>query len=343
MFEFLSRYLFKHVHKIPQLAWGVDAVENIMFDKSGMKGQFSPRTYGLYWQAENYSVNGFKQTDSNGFRWKGYDVSKEKSTTRILAYGGSTTFSNYFLPNPKDSWPYILESKINADKNLKKVEVINAGLNYGMTSEILCHFIFEGSTFKPDILILHGPGNDMLPISSGDSTLDYRLTRRLRSTNARKFEKNILKFSGTLRMLYVIWLRGNDSIQLEPQEFDEISVQNDRLLSIEPIAFKNNVSTLVDICLQRNIKLVLIDFILAPEESLKKLKPGISTGMMVITEKMNGFFAQLASSYENQIIHIASTEFSLDEKFFGDTCHLFKDGEISKAETIYNKFRHFLV
>lgn len=337
--EFLCRIIYKNAEKIPQLAWGFDAVEEIMGSKRRVRGQFSPRTYGLYWQADNYFSNGFKQTDINGFRWKGYDVPKTKSTIRILAYGGSTTFSNHFLPNPQDCWPHLLEQRLNSDSQVSNVEVINAGLNYGMTPEILCHFVFEGSTFSPDILILHGPGNDMLPVSCGDSSLDYRYTRKIFSTNSRKFEREILRFSGIARIIYTLWLRGSNLIQLEPESIDQVWVQNDRLQNLRPVAFENNVKTLVDLCFQRNIKVVLIDFILAPKEKLETLKPGLSDGIIEFTKKSNDFFAQLAENSENRILHIDSRKFAIDNKQFGDTCHLYKDGEISKADTIYKEIR----
>lgn len=339
--EILSRLIYRFARKIPQLAWGVDPVENIRTGKRNNIGQFSVRTYGLYWQTSNYYSNGFKQTDSNGFRWKGYDVTKEKKEFRIIAYGGSTTFSNYFLPDPNDCWPHILERKLNS-KSDKKYEVINAGLNYGMTPEILCHFIFEGSAFCPDLVILHGPGNDILPISVGDSTLDYRNTRQVFSSRGRKYEKLILNNCGIVRLIYAIWLRGSGLIQFEPEFSESVTVQSSRLTNQKPIAFENNVKTLVDICVQRGIRVVLIDFLLAPKESIESLKPGLAEGIIFATNEMNQIFRIIASSQPNFVHHIAESKFCIQKEDFGDTCHLYHRGEYSKAETIFNSIKELI-
>ena len=154
-----------------------------------------------------------------------------------------------------------------------------------------------------------------------------------------EFEREILRFSGIARIIYTLWLRGSNLIQLEPESIDQVWVQNDRLQNLRPVAFENNVKTLVDLCFQRNIKVVLIDFILAPKEKLETLKPGLSDGIIEFTKKSNDFFAQLAENSENRILHIDSRKFAIDKEQFGDTCHLYKDGEISKADTIYKEIR----
>jgi len=100
--ECLSRLVVKKIHKVSRLKLGIEmsefiASKSIYYKKKNtfinVNKLFEPRPYGLYWNSGNFHENGQKQTDSNGFRYKGYNISKEKRLFRVLVYGGSTTFS----------------------------------------------------------------------------------------------------------------------------------------------------------------------------------------------------------------------------------------------------------
>jgi len=93
--------------------------------------------------------------NSEGLRDKFYNYEKESGTFRIAAVGDSTTFG--FLLNASDSYPKILENKLNNDSNqekFKKYEVINFGiLGYGTTeeAELIKTKVME---YRPDMIIL---------------------------------------------------------------------------------------------------------------------------------------------------------------------------------------------
>ena len=296
------------------------------------------RPYCLYWNRGFIFDSGFQQTDKNGFRYKGYDVVFEKNQTRILAYGGSTTFSNHVLKDPRECWPHMLQSRF--DEIGVDVEIVNCGLNYGLTSDLVSHFILEGLHFNPDVVILHGPGNDMLPISSGDLTPDYRLTRRSVFPGPRVWESRLLKFSGLAQVIYAIALRKTAVVQFEPKEFDSINIQNDRMLETDLRSFKNNVRIFADVCIARNIKLVLVDFVQTSEELLELQKPGLSQGMIKLVSEMNRYFEELATESPLSILHVPLETEEMGKDNFVDTCHLNLEGEINKAESIFNYVRN---
>ena len=72
--------------------------------------------------------------------------------------------------------------------NDKFVEFVNAGLDFSTSAELLSHFIFDGSVFKPDIWIIENPGNDSVPLMVGDESLDYMKSRSSLSISQRKYE-----------------------------------------------------------------------------------------------------------------------------------------------------------
>ena len=251
--EASATFIYQFAHRFPQITGGVQFVEFLRGKGENFTGPIETRPYGLYWNRPNYFRKGFQQTDVNGFRYKGYNVALSKSKTRILCYGGSTTYSDHVLKNPEQCWPHLLENKFS--ENNVDVEIVNCGLNYGLTSELLSHLIFEGLHFKPDIVILHGPGNDTLPVAIGDTSFDYRNTRRSLNMAPRFFEPALLNISGVARIIYARALRENVLVNLEPETWPEAEIQNQRLINSDQVSFQSNIRSFVDLCLSRGIKI----------------------------------------------------------------------------------------
>jgi hypothetical protein len=334
--EFAGRKLYLKFLEIPELAGPVARIQCIMevLPTNGTKFQTIP--YGLYWNGQNFSHSGYKQTDTGGYRNKGYEIGP-KEKFRILVYGGSTTFSDFAIPDPSKCWPFQVESLFE-EQDSKSIEVINAGLNYALTAELLSHFIFVGQYLKPDIVLLHGPGNDMLPIAVGDETTDYRHTRKSLQWDSRPFEKILLLKSGLARVLYCYWLRKSRFLQLEPTLWDDVKLQNQRMMDTYPHAFRSNVETLVSLCRAKAIPVVLIDFLQNNKKEIERIKPGLSLGMEEITQKMNVIFGEIARTNDH-VSHIRFEHNDFPGELFVDTCHLNEEGETKKAQLIYHELR----
>lgn len=335
-----SRLIYRFAHRFPQITGGVQFVEFLRGKGENFTGPIETRPYSLYWNRPNYSRKGFQQTDANGFRYKGYDVVLTKSKARVLCYGGSTTYSDHVLKNPEDCWPHRLEGKFR--ENNVEVEVINCGLNYGLTSELLSHFIFEGLHFNPDMIILHGPGNDTLPIATGDSSFDYRKTRKSINLKPRFFEPALFRISGFSRLIYARALRETVLVELEPEIWPAAEVQNQRLMNSEQFAFQNNVNIFADICISRGIKLVLVDFVQNLPEELERMRPGLSVGMVEAVSRMNLFFASVAQSSPENVLHVPFPPNYFVASDFVDLCHLNLVGEVKKAEYIFAGVGEFI-
>lgn len=338
--ELSARAIYHFSRRIPQIAGGVQYVEFLRRGREEFTGPIESRPYSLFWNRPNYFRNDFQQTDSNGFRYKGYDVNLEKSRRRILAYGGSTTFSNHVFADPQKCWTFLLEKFF--EENGEEIEVVNCGLNYGLTSELSSHLFFEGTHFSPDFVILHGPGNDTLPISMGDTSHDYRRTRKSGALTPRLFEAGLLRVSAIARVFYCLMFREYIFARLEPEYWDSVEVQNNRLINSDLSAFKNNVRNFVGICLTRNIKVILIDFLQNSPENIEILKPGLSEGMVSIVDGMNNFFAILSSEYNGKVLHVRLSNNEFQGSHFTDICHLTEEGEERKARIIFSSIRDFV-
>ncbi len=120
------------------------------------------QAYLLYICAPNYvhPQNG-PQHNADGYRGNAVPLERRPGVLRVLCLGGSTTYG-WTVPYPNQTYPAVLEELLRADlpKNYTEVEVLNAGLPYGTSAEILTHYHFKYHYYRPDVVIINAGGND---------------------------------------------------------------------------------------------------------------------------------------------------------------------------------------
>ena len=103
---------------------------------------------------ELYSIN------SEGFRGPEFMKNKPDNTYRIIAVGDSTTFGTGVTY--ENTWPIILEKKLQNLSKSKNIEVINAGSGIVMSlkqSKLIKEKLVD---YKPDLIIAFGGQSDMI-------------------------------------------------------------------------------------------------------------------------------------------------------------------------------------
>jgi lysophospholipase L1-like esterase len=118
--------------------------------------------YLLYVCAPNYvSPENGPQHNRDGYRGDLIPMERTPGTLRILCMGGSTTYGAT-VAKPEQSYPAQLEEIIreNLPEGYTDVEVINGGLPWGTSAEILTHYHFKYHYYKPDLVIINEGGND---------------------------------------------------------------------------------------------------------------------------------------------------------------------------------------
>ncbi len=103
---------------------------------------------------ELYSIN------SEGFRGPEFMKNKPDNTYRIIAVGDSTTFGAGVTY--ENTWPIILEKKLQNLSKSKNIEVINAGSGIAMSlkqSKLIKEKLVD---YKPDLIIAFGGQSDMI-------------------------------------------------------------------------------------------------------------------------------------------------------------------------------------
>jgi len=336
LLEVSCRWRFKAAAAKVTLHRGVAATLYLMRHEVWQeKSQYVTNPYSLYWNKPNSWVDGVRTTCSRGYRWHGREISDQLPDYRVLVLGGSTTFSNYCFQDYRKTWCYQLETILARTNPELRIEVINAGLNYAMSTELLSHFTFRAQHLAPDLVILHGPGNDSLPAALGDNSTDYSATRDYIFHTRRPKEEKLLSYSGVLRCLYSIWLNSPHYAKLEPQHFPDDKIQESNLDTNQGATFRFNLKSLIDLSLSIGSSFVYVPFVYANMERLQDFHGDLSRAIYEFEERVSSGARELISTYNSRevaVIDCSQRDF-VEEDFF-DSCHLLESGELKKAKII---------
>ena len=140
--------------------------ENVLTDLSTVKSSESILDTTSFFEVEVDHIPEIYSTDpetfsknSEGFRGPEFSKDKPDNTYRIIAVGGSTTFGSGVTD--ENTWPRILEKKLQNLSESKNIEVINAGIG-AITSFNESKLIKEKLIhYKPDLMIVYDGNNDM--------------------------------------------------------------------------------------------------------------------------------------------------------------------------------------
>jgi len=117
--------------------------------------------YLLYAPIPNVSIDGRVDHNAMGYRGRAVAMRRTPGVARVLCLGGSTTYG-WGVVQPDDAYPAQLEALLKNElpAGVRDVEVINAGLPYGTSAELLTHYHFKFHYFRPDLVIINPGGND---------------------------------------------------------------------------------------------------------------------------------------------------------------------------------------
>lgn len=130
--------------------------------------------YLLYVPTPNYMVEGRLEHNEQGYRGPAVPMRRTPGVARILCLGESTTYG-WGAERAEQAYPAQLQEilKRNLPAGVSGLEVINAGLPYGTTAEMLTHYHFKFHYYKPDLVIIHTGGNDAEGITGAYYQPDY--------------------------------------------------------------------------------------------------------------------------------------------------------------------------
>lgn len=121
----------------------------------------TPQPYLFYIQTPGFSRAGFVQHNAAGYRGPAVPFQRSPHKKRLLFLGGSTTYG-LGVSNPQESYPAQVKAILEAPgpAAASEIEVINGGLEYGTSAELLTHYHFKYRYYRPDVVIVNTGGND---------------------------------------------------------------------------------------------------------------------------------------------------------------------------------------
>jgi hypothetical protein len=227
--------------------------------------------YLLYAPSPGYANEHGEQHNKSGWRGLFVPVLRTPGVSRVLCLGGSTTYGDG-VARADATYPANLRRMLERARpdHISGIEVINGGLPYGSSAEILTSYHFKYHYYRPDLVIINTGGNDADASWGETYQPDYshwrkplaafptvpRLTREFLHSHA---------FSAlTLPLFYGLQPR-RLPIQREPpippvHWYDLPHAICPCDISSEFLAFRHNLSTLIHSILRDGANVVLVPF-----------------------------------------------------------------------------------
>jgi lysophospholipase L1-like esterase len=301
------------------------------------------QAYLNYICAPNYThlVNG-PQHNADGYRGKAVTLERQPGILRVLCLGGSTTYG-WTVPLPGQTYPAALEELLRSrlPAGYSDIEVMNGGIPFGTSAEILAHYHFKYHYYRPDLVIINEGGNDAVGYTTAyyhPDNSNWRqpmvnlspLPKRSRWLARSRFMSYII-----LNVFYTDQLYGGQfcirdgAIPPAPWFKPKGKLLDDSvIIPDEQLCFKHNMETLVREILFDGAKVLLVPF---------RTAPGVY--------EANGQNYELSQIIRHEIIfndfskkyHVGFAPFpaaTVSVSNWVDHCHLNAAGERQKAEHI---------
>lgn len=294
--------------------------------------------YLLYISAPNYSnsENGM-QHNEDGYRGKAIPLDRRPGVLRVLCLGGSTTYGGS-VALPSHAYPAVLEKIIrtNLPPAYVDVEVINAGLTWGTSAELLTHYHFKFHYYRPDIVVINTGGNDAegytLPYYHPDNSNWRQPMVNLRPLprHWRWLAKSKLMSMVILNVFYQDQLYGGQFVVARGRKPDAPwfkpggkLVDQPREIAEKNLSFLHNIDTLIRLLLTDETQIVLMPFRAAPNSYNNKQ---FELSQILRHEQI---LRRLAET--NRLAFAPFPSSVITPENWTDHCHLNAAGEIEKA------------
>lgn len=295
-----------------------------------------PMPYINYLAAPQYDEH-----NSLGYRGGEIELPKPEGVYRIVALGGSTTYSTG--TTAEESYPALLQQILRENYGYEHVEVINAGFIGYSSWESVVNLAFRVLELEPDHIIHYAAINDLVPREqlSTDCYRGENALRGLNGTSGFWTERATPLSSSALHRLIAInlgWMENPLALrsafnlpQADCQNDGGISIQ-DRVALNEPVYFERNLRSLIGIANAHDIEVLLSTWVYYVDgEQAVYWREAIA--------EHNAITQSVAADMNKPVIDLAA-DFPVDESYWeADGVHMLADGTRQQAE----RYAAFLV
>jgi lysophospholipase L1-like esterase len=302
----------------------------------------TPQAYLLYIPTPLFNANGFQQNNADGYRGEAIPLQRSPDSFRVLFLGGSTTYGEG-VKNPVDTYPAQLGELLKNDSQLsaKKIEIINAGLRWGTTAEILTHYLLKFRYYKPDLVVINPGGNDPVAYTKMPYEPDYSNWRKTPQAITALHKQARLLLHSRFASTIIVFLFFPDIAEGTTFIHDGENApaqwfhpRESTSLHIDELAFYNNLSTVTREILQDGAQVFLLSYQGNPFDSGD--------------QEAWGSYYDYEESVLQQIgreLQVPFAPFPLSripEELWVDPSHINEEGERRKALYVYENIKPML-
>lgn len=311
-------------------------------DPSDLK--WSPHHYLDYYPTPGYR-RGLTSHNSLGFRDDEFPLKKPQGTYRIVALGGSTTYTIKVEDNAKTFTAQL--DKILGDKyDDNKSEVINAGVGGYNSWESLINFEFRVLDLEPDLIIVYFGTNDVHArlVEPEDYAGDNSGRRKqwqpprfnliIRSSYLARIVSDRLDLGGYVRVGLGSFVN-SESYRGAGSGYDEQPGEWERLLDKNPpVYFERNIRSIVGVARAHGVDVLLATWAHSPlfddYASMESYERGF--------REMNEVVRKVALEEGVYFFDFAEV-MPKDREFWSDGRHVNESGARKKAD-LFAEFIH---
>lgn len=327
--------------------------DDFFIRSDGVNGsKFTTHPYLGYRLTPNLK-SGNNRHNSLGFRGEEFTIAKPQDTYRIVAVGGSTTYSNG-VNDFRGSYPAQLETYL-AEAGYDQVEVINAGVGGYSSYHSLINIEFRVLPLEPDLIIIYQGYNDIhtrfvYPFSSylGDNSghvapfvsdtvmppiWEYSTALRILGVRAGLSKSHIAvdwHRDGPAQTSVGKAFRGQWRTGTYPSGFFADVSAMDILKNNPPIHFERNLNSMIAVAKQQDVDVLLLTFATSTEFNSVYVA---SEEYMFALAQHNDVTRDTASATETRLFDLAAV-FPEDPSLFTDGRHMTLDGNRVRAQLI---------
>lgn len=295
----------------------------------------TPQAYLLYIPTPGFSTRHFQQNNAQGYRGEAVALSRSPDSIRILFLGGSTTYGEG-VENPADTYPAQIGNLLRQDARFarKKVEIINAGLRWGTTAEILTHYLLKFRYYHPDLVVINPGGNDPVAYTTPEYQPDYSNWRKNPQSisSLRPYTRWLLQSRFASAMIVMLFFPDIADGTTFVHNGDDTPArwfhpEKPGQLQLDEIAFYNNLSTIVREIRHDGADVFLLSYQGNPYD----------TGDQEMWRKYYDYEESVLAQI-GQDLHVAYAPFPLSlmpENLWVDPSHINAEGERRKAAYVY--------
>ena len=325
--------------------------------KAGTEGTiisiaFSPHHYLGYIPTPNYQ-QGENRHNALGFRGAEIPVEKSENTYRIVAVGGSTTYSIDVM-DYRDSYPNLLKEHLVA-RGYDHVEVINAGANAYTSYHNLMNIEFRVLPLQPDLIIIYQGSNDIgarfvhppsryLADNSGsqapfvsDTVMpaiwEYSTVLRILGIQAgftRSHAALDWHFESRAASSYDITFQQQLAWGTYPSGIFQEASAEDMLENNPPVHFERNLINMLAVAESHDVDVLLVTMVFSDEfSSVYLFREEYASAMA----EHNDVTRKIAKATGSALFELVGF-FPDDPALFTDGLHMNRDGNLTRAELI---------